>query len=556
MVPGLVLHNIHPQSRSPPLKSSYPTPTTQNNSPIEQINHKQHFSAPTVPSAPIKGNTLPHESPLNNPCLGKDAISAQKRHLADQAVSSLCEIWQTQDIPAAFLVTSTPPASSGHQARHPLRTDASFQLPSPALSSQGTPPTTSTSSACNKGSASISPESNLVSIKAFVYEVLRRSKTSGCVLQTALCYLEAIRGQVNHLQQREKTGLGSQDKADQGGKIVLFDDLPEEEKQRIRQLEEEEAAQDAMTSVSAPLSDGAATVRVLDDLELSAPVASFSIPIAGQSTNGGSFQGSLAPQTSVMPAPNLRPVTPPQPQLPSPLLCPRRSFLAALILATKFSQDRCYSNKAWAKLSGLPPREIGRCERALGQALDWRMWVGKGEACKSEAPSDTSTYKAARGYEGSAADVATSFAPEAGPTRTVRRQSGLRKAQSQVFSPIATRPDVHGITRRYSPPAQPRSVLHRSYTSGHLLPYPIPQVLDSLSPASTSSTPTLLHSPTSTEGGSTCGEHPIPVDSFIEVDPHWAKKTPIAITFDSELVRDASMLYGPEGGRVYPQAVY
>ncbi|KAF9070129.1 hypothetical protein BDP27DRAFT_1177359, partial [Rhodocollybia butyracea] len=55
--------------------------------------------------------------------------------------------------------------------------------------------------------------------------------------------------------------------------------------------------------------------------------------------------------------------------------CPRRAFLASLILASKFTQDKCYSNRAWAKLSGLPPREIGRCERALGDALDWRLWV-------------------------------------------------------------------------------------------------------------------------------------------------------------------------------------
>ena len=62
---------------------------------------------------------------------------------------------------------------------------------------------------------------------------------------------------------------------------------------------------------------------------------------------------------------------------PSPLLCPRRVFLASLILASKFLQDRCYSNRAWAKLSGLPLREIGRSKRALGDALQWRLWVGK-----------------------------------------------------------------------------------------------------------------------------------------------------------------------------------
>ncbi|KAH6885582.1 hypothetical protein BKA70DRAFT_1071900, partial [Coprinopsis sp. MPI-PUGE-AT-0042] len=54
--------------------------------------------------------------------------------------------------------------------------------------------------------------------------------------------------------------------------------------------------------------------------------------------------------------------------------CAQPSFLAALILASKFTQDKCYSNCAWAKLSGLSSREIGRRERALGDAFDWRLW--------------------------------------------------------------------------------------------------------------------------------------------------------------------------------------
>jgi len=78
--------------------------------------------------------------------------------------------------------------------------------------------------------------------------------------------------------------------------------------------------------------------------------------------------------------------SPPLAPLPSPLLCPRRTFLASLILASKFTHDRCYSNKAWAKLSALPPREIGHCERALGDALEWRLWVGKSPASSSLAP--------------------------------------------------------------------------------------------------------------------------------------------------------------------------
>jgi len=43
----------------------------------------------------------------------------------------------------------------------------------------------------------------------------------------------------------------------------------------------------------------------------------------------------------------------------------------------KFMQDKCYSSCAWAKLAGLPAREISRCERALGKALGWRLQIGK-----------------------------------------------------------------------------------------------------------------------------------------------------------------------------------
>ncbi|KAH7322277.1 hypothetical protein B0J17DRAFT_582321, partial [Rhizoctonia solani] len=60
---------------------------------------------------------------------------------------------------------------------------------------------------------------------------------------------------------------------------------------------------------------------------------------------------------------------------PSPLIDPRRTFLASLVLASKFLLDKAFSNKAWAKLSGLEALEVGKCERALGSALNWRLWV-------------------------------------------------------------------------------------------------------------------------------------------------------------------------------------
>ncbi|KAG8685461.1 hypothetical protein FRC08_013095 [Ceratobasidium sp. 394] len=60
----------------------------------------------------------------------------------------------------------------------------------------------------------------------------------------------------------------------------------------------------------------------------------------------------------------------------SPLLDPRRIYLAAIILGSKFLLDRTYTNKTWAAVSGLDALEVGRCERALGEVLQWRLWVG------------------------------------------------------------------------------------------------------------------------------------------------------------------------------------
>ncbi|KWU46978.1 hypothetical protein RHOSPDRAFT_14383, partial [Rhodotorula sp. JG-1b] len=57
----------------------------------------------------------------------------------------------------------------------------------------------------------------------------------------------------------------------------------------------------------------------------------------------------------------------------SPVLCGRRMFLAALISASKYLQDRNYSNRAWAKISGLPVGEINGNERAFLKVVDFKL---------------------------------------------------------------------------------------------------------------------------------------------------------------------------------------
>ena len=55
--------------------------------------------------------------------------------------------------------------------------------------------------------------------------------------------------------------------------------------------------------------------------------------------------------------------------------CGRRMFLAALILASKYLQDRNYSARAWSKISGLKVSEINTNEMAFVTAVDWKLHV-------------------------------------------------------------------------------------------------------------------------------------------------------------------------------------
>ncbi|KAK3935598.1 hypothetical protein QBC46DRAFT_45900 [Diplogelasinospora grovesii] len=55
--------------------------------------------------------------------------------------------------------------------------------------------------------------------------------------------------------------------------------------------------------------------------------------------------------------------------------CGRRMFLAALILASKYLQDRNYSARAWSKISGLNTQEINQNEIAFLLAVDWKLHI-------------------------------------------------------------------------------------------------------------------------------------------------------------------------------------
>lgn len=57
------------------------------------------------------------------------------------------------------------------------------------------------------------------------------------------------------------------------------------------------------------------------------------------------------------------------------LACPRRCFLSSLMVADKFLQDRNFSARAWAKISGLQASELSTNMLDFLKALDWKTFV-------------------------------------------------------------------------------------------------------------------------------------------------------------------------------------
>lgn len=57
--------------------------------------------------------------------------------------------------------------------------------------------------------------------------------------------------------------------------------------------------------------------------------------------------------------------------------CGRRMFLASLVVASKFVQDKTYRNSAWAKIAGLPVAEINAAERIFLNIIDYRLYISQ-----------------------------------------------------------------------------------------------------------------------------------------------------------------------------------
>jgi hypothetical protein len=142
---------------------------------------------PSVPPSPhvtplsINSNSLPLSKEFIPRENGKQKYALG---LIDQAVKTLFEIWRPDDIPSVFVGPSKGPTCNP-----------------PASGSPSSPKSLVSTGA--------DTDSVLLPLKTFVHEVLKRSRMSGSIMQTALCYLEAVRSKVPEILRDENLGVRS-----------------------------------------------------------------------------------------------------------------------------------------------------------------------------------------------------------------------------------------------------------------------------------------------------------------------------------------------------------
>ena len=163
--------------------------------------------------------------------------------------------------------------------------------------------------------------------------------------------------------------------------------------------------------------------------------------------------------------------------------CGRRMFLAALILASKYLQDRNFSARAWSKISGLKTYEINTNEMAFLAAVNWKLHIPEpvynrwtdivfkySPSSQSSSPSRSLT-----------SNMWKAIIPHLTPDldqvpfggATICNDSGYREAESP---PVTTIPLRH--TLRHTVLAQSEVNEHKA-----AIPYTIPGIPRTLEPS-------------------------------------------------------------------------
>ncbi|KAF9562727.1 hypothetical protein EC968_005146 [Mortierella alpina] len=239
---------------------------------------------------------------------------------------------------------------------------------------------------------SIHPSSKtpVMPLHVFVKETLRRSRTTLSTLQLALFYIYKVKTPVLATQRRQDMS-----------QRVLQPRLPPSPSFSWDER-----------SDSGCMPQGY--------FEFTQPILSRSRlpPTPPYACNTPSSLSPLSQATTTMSAP--------APESAKHVGCGRRMFLAALILASKYQQDRSYSNKAWSKISGLPVAEINRNEIAFLALIEYRLFVSPAVFQKWVVVLTDKTYTAER-----PALSRSNSTPKMGSGAVANRRCAMRRNSTQ-----------------------------------------------------------------------------------------------------------------------------
>ncbi|KAF9099263.1 hypothetical protein BGX29_007191 [Mortierella sp. GBA35] len=201
--------------------------------------------------------------------------------------------------------------------------------------------------------ATCSAKTPVIPLHIFVKETLRRSRTTLSTLQLALYYIYKIRNQVLAAQER-----------------IRQDHLQQQHHQRQQHHQQPLSPNGSFDTFSEEEGRQREYFNSISTLHAKAQNQKNTLPLTPPGANHTPTALSpLSLSSSTSTSPILA--------KSEPVGCGRRMFLAALILASKFQQDRTYSNKAWSKISGLPVAEINVNEITFLSLIDYRLFVSQ-----------------------------------------------------------------------------------------------------------------------------------------------------------------------------------
>jgi hypothetical protein len=120
--------------------------------------------------------------------------------------------------------------------------------------------------------ASEQAQGNTAPLKTFVHEVLHCSRTSCSVLQTSLCYIEALCTRIPELIHQEQTGEGMRGEVDHGAQVLSQDDPHLLESPKEVDIDELINLVHFASSEGQSGDDAPPTVRMLDDFSTPPPL--------------------------------------------------------------------------------------------------------------------------------------------------------------------------------------------------------------------------------------------------------------------------------------------